>query len=243
MKIQHLLLIGGWAALLPVWAQDQISDRPGGTESTELAAPGSTIIELDLLYTDNGPDRTYEVPQILARYGLTPRLEAIVGWDGQIFSEDQENQHDPQPIQLGFKIHLAEESKRLPAIGLFALTGIAFQTPPYKCDDIEPDLRLLFSKTLSDAYALDLNLGMESPHSAPSFIFTFALGWTLSETCQLTSEMAGYHQIGSSSRGIALSQELALALSEKLELRLQAGAEATNEEKNIFLDAGLTIQL
>ena len=96
MKRNLILITLGLLTFTPAHAQEQISDRPGGTESTELVEPGHILIELDYLYTNDDEQRTHELPQALIRIAVTDRIEAILGWDGFILSESETNHGDPQ---------------------------------------------------------------------------------------------------------------------------------------------------
>lgn len=226
-------------------AQDQISDRPAGTESTELVKPGYVIVEFDYLYTNNGKQRIHELPQILTRIALSKKVEAMLGWDGYLLSESEKNDGTPRKYIVGFKTSLTDERGYLPETAFFAALSTPSVLSDITHDALEPDIRFLFKHTLSETLTLEYNLGIETFDTDSSLLYTLIFEKECFNKWTSALELSGYKKIDTQGKAFALSKNISYEFNENLELRFQAGFENTDNTdnlNNIFLDIGASYQ-
>jgi hypothetical protein len=162
-----------------------VTPRPGGSQSSEEESPPAGPIvtdrptdsaapvlvprrtfQLELGYKwsrlddDSGRTDTHLLPDLLARYGISRKVEARLvasGWSFQ--SGDTDLPDGFNDISLGGKFALAEERGRRPQMALLVDLSVPVGDAEFTNDEIIPKLLFLGANTLSDRLAVTYNVG------------------------------------------------------------------------------------
>jgi hypothetical protein len=112
------------------------------------------------LDTDSGRTDTHLLPDLLARYGISRRVEArlvAAGWSFQ--SGDTDLPDGFNDISLGAKFALAEERGRRPQMALLVDLSVPVGHSEYTNDHVIPKVLFLGANTLTDRLVLTYNVG------------------------------------------------------------------------------------
>lgn len=172
-----LLLAGGVAAPAvasedaPAAADDPIvTDRPTDSASPELVPSRTLQIEAGYKFTrldgELGRTDTQALPDLLARFGISGRVEArltATGWTFRDQATGTENGFND--LSLGAKITLADERGARPQMALLADVSLPVGAVEFTDDYVIPKVLFLAAHTLAERLGLTYNLG-------PSFVTT-----------------------------------------------------------------------
>ena len=153
-----------------------VTDRPTNSASPELVPAHALQLELGYVFTrldtDSGRTDTRQLPDLLARFGISDRVEArlvATGWTFENSSTGRETGF--MDIGLGVKIGLADERGRRPQMALLADVSLPVGAVGFTSDYVIPKVLFLAAHGLTDRLALTYNLG-------PSFVTTKDEGGT-----------------------------------------------------------------
>jgi len=108
------------------------------------------------LDTDGGRNSTQELPDLLARVGITERVEARLSATGWSFESIKVGEEDGfNDLSLGVKIALAEERGKRPQMALLADVSLPLGQVGFTDDYVIPKVLLL---------AFGTGLGFRLPH-------------------------------------------------------------------------------
>jgi hypothetical protein len=170
------VLLAG-AALLPAQTAEEsaatvpgplVTDRPTDSASPELVPRRTFQLELGYKFTrldaPSGRTDTQEAPDLLARVGISERIEARLTATGWSFKNLETGQEDGfNDVSLGVKIALADERGKRPQMALLADVSLPAGQAGFTDDYVIPKVLLLANHTLGGRVALTWNLG-------PSFV-------------------------------------------------------------------------
>ena len=183
------------------WAEvpELITDRPDQTESSYIVAYRHLQIESGWSYSHEDEDETKTIaqgfPSTLLRFGIHPRAELRLGWDGYQ-SEKTRAQGDVtrfdggSDIEIGTKILLWEEKKMRPQTALLIHLSQPTGSDHFSTQRSDPSMRLNFSHSLTEKFSLGYNLGAqweseahndEDRETLAAWIYTVSLGYSVSE--------------------------------------------------------------
>jgi hypothetical protein len=145
-----------------------VTDRPTDSASPELVPRKTLQFELGYKFsrldTDSGRVDTQELPDLLARFGVSEKVEArLTATDWTIRNTDTGNQDGLTDVSLGAKIALADERGRHPQMSLLADVSVPVGDPGFTNDYVIPKVLFLAANHLTDRLGLTYNLG-------PSFV-------------------------------------------------------------------------
>lgn len=157
--------------LAPAWAAAQgsppgpiVTDRP--TDSASPVLVPTKTLQVETGYTFNSLDteptktETHQLPELLARFGISDRVEArlfAAGWSLEESSVDSDSGF--KDVTLGAKIALAEERGRRPQLSLLADVSLPLGAAGFTDDEVIPRVLLLATHSLTDRLALTYNIG------------------------------------------------------------------------------------
>ena len=179
------------------------TDRPDQTESPYTVPKKWFQSETGFaIENDKSGDKTFVHPTMLNKYGLSKHFELrliteFVSFQTPvIIPQGNEIVSGLQPIEVGGKLALLEEKGARPKTSVIFHTAIpkaAFKK--FQQTNWAPDFRFTMQNTLSEIISLGYNLGMEwygEEGTKPSFIYTVAPGFNVSEKWYAYIEMFGF---------------------------------------------------
>jgi hypothetical protein len=195
-------------AFLSVTAKAQLTekietDRPDQTESPYTVPKKWFQSETGfVIENDKSGNKAFAHPTMLNKYGLSKRFELrlitefISFQTPVIIPQGNDIVTGLQPIEIGGKLALLEEKKPRPKISLIFHTAIPkAASKQFQQTNWAPNFRFTMQNSLSEFISLGYNLGMEwygEEETKPSFIYTFAPGFTLSEKWYAYLEVFGF---------------------------------------------------
>jgi hypothetical protein len=212
MNIKYAFIFGCLLQLCSVesYSQEIESiqlDRPDQTESVSTVPKNHFQMENGFLFEHFKNDiKSTAYPASLIKYGLTDNFELGVIVELNTIEAGTEKSTGINPITLRFKETITEEKGLLPAISFIGYLGVpTLASKDFKTTYYAPAFRFTLQNTLSDKLTLGYNLGAEwdgfSPE--PVFIYTLALGYSVSEKIGIYGEIYGYaHQESTSDHRI-----------------------------------------
>jgi hypothetical protein len=179
------------------------TDRPDQTESAVTVPKHYFQAEFGF-NKENLFEKNYDLihPTALLKYGLKNfefRLEATFRSSYEHLIPDPKWSKGLDPIVIGFKAALWEEKKILPKTSLIVHLGIpALASKIFKTDHPAPSFRFTMQNSITDNIGLGYNLGAEWDGftSIPTWIYTFAPGFTLGEKWYAYLETFGFIRKG-----------------------------------------------
>jgi hypothetical protein len=144
-----------------------ITDRPDRTESAVVVPRGYYQFELGWTHAsfdvEGVESSTDSFPEMLARVGLSRKVELRVGFDGyQWDSPDGPAGGESEGFgdaSLGVKIGLADERGARPRIAVLASLNLPSGAEEFTESRVVPAFNFAFSNTLTERLALGYNVG------------------------------------------------------------------------------------
>jgi len=196
------------AALLPAAtaaAQTEnpiVTDRPTQSAATFVISPGVFQIEGGYRFTRAEGDSdaatdAHLFPDALFRFGVVDWAEArlTVGGLGVTSATGTENSSGFNDIGLGAKFAVADEAGARPAISILVDVTVPVGSDELTGDFVSPKLLALLSRTLSDRWALTVNLGpailRDHEETGVDLEYAAAIGAVMSSHFTLFAEFYG----------------------------------------------------
>lgn len=169
-------------------AEALVPDRPGFGDSPSTVPAGFFLLEAGYDFTHDGDEYTHDAPVLLFRAGLTPKIEARVGWDGY-----RSNGTDGAlNARVGFKIDALDQQGFVPDLAVIPEVVIPTGDDDVASDKVEPELRFAGGYDLTDSLAVggNLNFAGRRGESTDERFFEFAGSTVLGVA--FTSSFGGY---------------------------------------------------
>ncbi len=172
------------------------TDRPDQTETPALTPLKMLQVETGFSYEKtNSNESSFIIPSVLWKYGVSENFELRLVTEFTYNKSYSNKNSGINPILVGFKARLIEENGIIPKtsfIGHIALPNIS--STQYKLDYLAPQFRFAMQHTLSNKVSISYNLGSEwngfTPE--PTFIYTLATGYSISEKIGTYIEVFGF---------------------------------------------------
>lgn len=176
--------------LTTVTAQEKIeTDRPDQTESPYLTPKNWIQLEAGFNRQQNEKHNfEYFSPTLLSKWGINKivelRLITTIVTNQTTISNNKFTETGLAPLEIGGKIFICEEKKGFPKTSLifhFAIPKLASKN--FKVNKIAPNFRFVMQSTLTNKIGLGYNIGAkwDGFGNTPSYIYTFAPGFNLSD--------------------------------------------------------------
>lgn len=145
-----------------------VTDRPTDSASPELVPQKSLQVEMGYKFsrfnTESGRTDTQELPDLLARFGISDKVEGRLTATGWTFQDTDTGRHDGfTDVSLGAKFALADERGWRPQMSLLADMSLPVGDSAFTNDYVIPKVLFLATSSLTDRLGLTYNLG-------PSFV-------------------------------------------------------------------------
>jgi hypothetical protein len=172
------------------------ADRPDQTETPSLVPKGMFQMENGFVYERTGRQGlAFLAPSSLLKFGVNENFELrmIVEYSGTEILGNRNWGLDP--IKLGLKAKLAEEHGLVPKTSIIAHMSLpSVASSDRKTTYYAPEFRFVMQHTLTPSMSLSYNLGAEwnGEQAEPTFIYTLATGFSLTEKLGMYMELYGF---------------------------------------------------
>ena len=176
------------------------TDRPDQTETPFLTPKNWIQLEAGFNIQQNIKNSfEYLSPTLLSKIGISKKIElrliTSVVTNKVKGSFSSFTQTGLVPVELGAKVFICEEKKIMPKTSLifhFALPKFASKS--FQSNKVAPNFRFVMQNTLSKTVGLGYNIGAEWDGftNTPTWIYTFAPGFTLSKKWYGYIEVFGF---------------------------------------------------
>lgn len=216
-----------------------ITDRPDFTESAVVVARGSLQLESGVTWQRAGSQDQYSGPELLARWGLAPRLELRIGFPDYQFTDDQSGLGD---ASLGFKYQPGPAGNwDLGIIGAFTLP-IGEET--FTADGIDPLLLVAIGRDVTDNSGIGMQMGarwLTQPESM-EWLATLVVGKDLSTSSAAFLELAA-SGVDSQPVDYLLHHGYTLALKPGFQLDIHGALGLSDSAPDFLFGAGWSTRL
>lgn len=232
-------------------AQEKIeTDRPDQTETPFLVPQGWFQMEVGF-GKENHEGKNYALvhPTALLKYGVLKKFELRV--EVNELSEHIEQVPNSKtttglsPVEIGAKVSLLEAKGIRPKTSLIAHLGLPFlSSRPFHTLHLAPSFRFTMQNDLTDAIALGYNIGAEwdGTSTVPSWLYTFAPGFSLGERWYAYVEAFGYITKGEMPQH-NIDSGVAYFLSNNTKLDLSAGIGLSPDSFKNYIAIGFSFRL
>jgi hypothetical protein len=221
------------------------TDRPNETEAPTVVAVHHLQLENGFSFEKKDGEKTYEVPQIVLRYGVFKNAELRVESAYKITDQQNDNLYGINPVIVGLKYHLMNHKKGIPDLAILGRISIpwmadkVYQEPKYI-----PEVRLLAQHELSKSFHLGYNAGIHwlAATSHPEYIYTLSADYSVSTKVKLVVEAYGFaqpHHHADNSADVAIL----FLVNDNLQLDMIAGSSLIHSSSDKFAEIGFSFRI
>ena len=228
---------------------DFISDRPDQTESPNAVPLKYFQVETGFQYEKfeiaSFEFENYTYNTTLLRYGLFKKFELRLGanllnLENKYFAPESDPATGFSPILFGAKYELLNEKGWIPQIGIIGSAFIPVGGN-YDSGELETQLRLAFSHSLSEKSGLSYNLGFNLGNNADTvFLYTLSYGYNVVDPLTLYAEVYGTMLDADFDHN--WNAGFTYALSHNVQLDGYVGT-GINTNQNLLLGVGVSFRL
>ena len=165
-----------------------VPDRPGFGDSPSTVPAGFFLLEAGYDFTHDGDEDTHEAPVLLFRAGLTPKIEARVGWDGY----SSNGTDGALNTRVGFKIDALDQDGAVPDLAVIPEIVIPTGDEDVASDKVEPEVRFAGGYDLTDSLSLGGNLNFAGRRGGTSGERFFEFAGSTVMSVAFTDSFGGY---------------------------------------------------
>ncbi len=245
--------------------EPMVTDRPDFTESTSVVPFGHLQLENGYTYTyDDESGRRVSnqtFPETLARVGILEDWELRIGWIGgslteELFKEKNDagrtvrrETHDDAATDMtvGFKRHLVAQEGLRPEFGVIGELSLPTGGRTTTSDDVDPQVKLLWSYELPADFSLSGNLNFGLPTSDGKRFFqtsaSVSLGYAITHQIGMYVEYFGFYpndrwtDCAHTANGGFTCQ-----LTDNLQFDIRSGVGLNEEADDFFAGGGLSVR-
>jgi hypothetical protein len=222
------------------------TDRPDQTETPSLVPQSMFQVETGISYQENNSNNsTITLPSTLWKYGVNANFELRLITEFSIDKINSSNFSGLNPVLVGFKSKIAEEKGIFPKtsfIGHISLPNVASSNN--KTEYFAPEFRFVMQHTLSNKLSYSYNLGAEwdgfSPQ--PTFIYTTALGYSISKKMGSYIELFGFLPQKEKSNH-SFDGGITYLINNNFMLDLSSGIGLTSNAPNYYIAFGFSFRI
>ena len=257
------LLVGGRGVLCaqagPAGPGPVVTDRPDKTESTSIVPRGYAQLEagwsLETVEAAGTSLHTHSVPGVLARVGLSNRLEARIGFAGfQLTNQTglggAEGLGD---AELGFKYRLASARGALPDVAVIGAVSVPTGADGVTSGRVDPTVLVTLSRPLGERVSVGSNLGSSwtttdngqgGRTTLVDLTYTLSFGVALSGRVGTFAETFGSLPAGDGTAAHHLDGGVTFLVRDNLQLDLSVGRGIAGAgASDWFLGAGVSLRV
>lgn len=248
MKIIRKIIVAALFCVSSVTSAQQMqTDRPNETEGPTAIAKHHLQVESGFAFKQDEGENTFEVPEIILRYGLVKNLEFRVESDFKIEKkENDQHYYGIEPVIVGFKYHILDHKKAaIPDVALLGRVSIPWLADnAYKEPKYSPELRILAQHELSKSDHLGYNLGVHwLPENAKTqYMYSVSADHSLSKKFKLVVETYGFAEPHHHAQNTA-DAALLFVVNNNLQLDIIAGTGIMHDYSDKFAEIGLSFRI
>jgi hypothetical protein len=247
MKVIHPIIIVFALLSIPNVALGQQiqTDRPTETESPTTIVAQHLQMENGFSYEKEGNEKTFELPEVVLRYGLFKNAEVRMETAFKTSHEESEKAYGIKPVTFGFKYHLIDHKDLLPDVALLGRVSIPWMADKsLQEENYSPEIRLLVQHELSKKTHLSYNLGVEwtAENACPEYIYTLSADHSVSKKIKIFVETYGLavsHQHAENNADAGLL----FLWSKNLQFDFMAGTSLMHAHAKKFAEVGLSYKI
>jgi hypothetical protein len=233
-----------------------VTDRPTDSASPLLVPRGSFQLEVGYKFSrfvdDVGSTDVQVLPDLLARYGITGKVEArlaAAGWTVQNGVDDKPSGF--ADISLGTKVFLADERGARPQMGLLVDVSLPVGHSEHTSSYVIPRVLFLGGNTLSDRIGLTYNIGpsivtFETEGESDTSVdlgYAVALSGSIGGPFTLFGEFYGAFTFGSLPDRHNFQVGSTILLTRLFQLDVRGGLGLVDDEPSWLVGAGLAFRV
>lgn len=245
-NIKLIILIGLLSNSYLLFAQQIQTDRPTETESPSAISDGHLQIENGFSFEQLDDEKTFEVPQVVLRYGLFKNAEFRVETAYEVNHNIQEKLRGIKPVVLGVKYHFFDHKGAIPDIGILGRLSLPWLADnSLKEKKYSPEIRLLVQHELSKKTHVGYNIGVQwldenSSHS--QYIYSLSADHAMTKKIKLVAEAYGFAEHGHHAQNTADLAVLYL-INNNFQLDLIGGSGIMHSPQQKFVELGLSFRI
>ena len=116
--VQKIITVSLFCVSYITLAQQIQTDRPNETEGPNAIAKHHLQVESGFSFEKDNDEKTFEIPEIVLRYGLLKNLEFRIESALKITNEESNNDFGIEPVTVGFKYHILDHKYAIPDLSL-----------------------------------------------------------------------------------------------------------------------------
>ena len=227
-----------------------VSDRPGQTNSPYTV--GKKVLQfqtgpqLDGSSADNISGSAFSWPMFI-RFGITDKIEVQTLWTYQNENADQSGTPNGRSglsaADFGIRFNIFEESEKVPALGFEVLYNTKIRSSDYKPQYPSAKLNMMATKSISDLFSLNANLGVDFDGNggAPTGLYTLNLVLAVNEALSVFFE--NYGNFNSNSFNTFFDFGGAYILNPDVQLDLYGGFGYNNNTFSYLVSGGVSYRI
>lgn len=228
-----------------------VSDRPDFTESTVTIAPRHVQVESGSTLSHDGPTVTTTYGEVLARAGLTSRLELRLA--GNSFARERTAGIVTSGLEdgnIGIKYAILGEADGpswRPSFSIIAGSSLPSGSTVFRSRRAQPEVKLLGAWSLSDRLGFSSNLNVARPfdgaRSFTEYAASASFGYAVSERVGAYAEGFGFApQDGSGLVSRYVNGGVTFLFSPDVQLDMRAGTGRAVTSRDWFAGLGLVVR-
>ncbi|MDW8852203.1 transporter [Flavobacterium sp. MMLR14_040] len=243
--IQKIITVSLFCISYITSAQQIQTDRPNETESPNAISKHHVQVESGFSFEKENDEKTFEIPEIVLRYGVLKNLEFRFESALKITDEESKNDFGIEPVRVGFKYHILDHKNAIPDLALLGRVSIpwmadnVYQEPKYS-----PELRVLSQHELSKSSHLGYNVGVHwLPDTAkPEYVYMLSADYSITKKIKLVVETYGFTEPHHHAKNTA-DAALLFLVTNNLQLDIIAGTGIMHDYSNKFAEIGLSFRI
>ncbi len=245
------LMMAGWG-MGDATAQEMDrmeTDRPDQTECPFIVPVKWVQLEMGFNFEKNEPGaHTFVYPTLLSKYGISKRLEfrliTSLLSDRQNMGTHYETVTGVEPVQVGFKVALAEEKGLIPKTSLIAHLALPqVASTKFHAEKLAPNFVFTLQNTITKSIALGYNVGAEWDgfSNTPSWIYRISPGFNIGKKWYAYAEAFGFLQKNESANH-NVDGGIAYYLNNNLKFDLSAGKGLSDISMDYYVAVGFSFR-
>jgi len=230
------------------------SNRPGISDSEALVPAGAIQLEAGVQLQGEPPHSEVSSSdtfgELTLRIGLRPRIEAFVGWDGLSLDRVRVNDQSRflaggNDLRIGTKLAVLDEERHGVTLAVAPAWSFPVGSDELTSGSNDPSLRLLWARSLTDAWSLAGNfLVTRTSDAAARYVDT---GVMVGVTRAFTDSLSAYTELSGSLAAAhpdawTIDGGVAWIARPDLQWDLSAGHTFADRGEQWFIAAGVTVR-
>jgi hypothetical protein len=226
-----------------------VTDRPDFTESSEVVGRGLVQVESGFTLEGDQNNRAITTPAILARIGLTSRVELRVGGEGFLRSWNSGQPGSAvsggSDMEIGAKVKVLNFSNF--QAGVIPAVSIPTNNPAFSSGAYDPSIKATWATTLPRDFDLSGNFNVSSPTDALGRFTQSAVSLSLGH--ELVGGWGGYWEAFSftpmergANTGWTLNSGVTRSVGRDMQIDIEAGRGVTADAPDWFFGFGFAIR-